>query len=456
MNNFIDKLKEIVDLPSIIFDLNRQRPYLTDWRERYYGQCIAVILPNTINQISQIVKLCQEYSIGIVPQGGNTSLCGGATPINGNPNQIILNLTNLNKIINLDLNNNSLTVEAGCTLKQVRDIAKKHNLDFPLSIASEGSCQIGGNIATNAGGIHVIKYGTMRELVLGIEAILPDGTLVNQLNSLRKNNLNFDLKQLFIGSEGTLGIITKAVLKLSPIPHDHFTCLLGVNDFSQIYKILNNLIQSFSVCAFEIINQTIQKIYNTQFENSINLSAKWLILFELESLNTKFDPLEVIKVIEHDIDLNNAIWASNQKERDTIWQYRENIPIAEKKYGIAIKHDIALPISTIDNFIEVNQKNLLTHFPKAQIGIFGHFGDGNLHYNVFLDSSNISDYEEKINQIVYKDVMAYKGSFSAEHGVGQLKKIWFYKYHDRISYNLAKSIKQMIDPHQILNPGKIF
>lgn len=460
INDFICQLSQIVSPDGIITNSLKKKPFETEWRNRYSNPALAVVFPDRVEQIQQLIQLCQYNQIGIIPQGGNTSTSVGAIPLNLPQQQIIVSLTRLNKIIEINAANHSITVEAGCTLHQVQTAAINANLYFPLSIGSEGSCQIGGNIATNAGGIHVVKYGVMRNLTLGLEAVLPNGSIVNQLYQLRKNNINFDLKQLFIGSEGTLGIITKACLKLFPPILDYFTVLVGINNINQAINLLNELAKHYSICAFEIINRTTQQIYNTHFSaNSFPIINDWLILFELE-INDNFN-ISIFNNLmqELDFDLEQIILANTEKERQNLWHKRENIPLAEKMAGIAIKHDISLPINNIEQFITDNQKNIINKYPSAQIIIFGHLGDGNLHYNVQLGNSSYTDnlqIEKEINTLVYEDVYKYSGSFSAEHGIGYLKKSWMAKYYDPVSYQLAKQVKDLLDPSHILNPGKIF
>ena len=456
LSEFINEITNIVGADAILLD--DKKSFETDWRNRYYNTSLAVVFPKTPEQISKIIKSSSRYNIGIVPQGGNTSLCGASVPNDTSAPQIILNLRRLDKIINIDINNQSITVEAGCTLHQVIEYAKNHDLYFPLSIASSGSCQIGGNIATNAGGIHVVKYGMMSDLVLGLEVCMPDGSIINQLHALRKNNTYFDLKQLFIGSEGTLGIITKATLKLYQQPESYFTAMCGVEDLGLACRLLNLLNKYYNLCAFEIINPLTQQIHNKHFA-PIGISAPWVILFEIET-NSEFNLEELInKLNDLAINLDKVILASNENERQSLWHIRESIPLAEKMEGFAVKHDISLPISNIEEFIKTNKDNILNQFPDAQIIIFGHLGDGNLHYNIQfkdIDYNQLQKIEHKINQIVYTDVYEYNGSFSAEHGVGVLKKQWLSKYYDPNSYKLALSIKKLLDPNNILNPGKVF
>jgi FAD/FMN-containing dehydrogenase len=480
MQNFIIKITNIVGTSSIITDEQHKKSYETDWRKRFYGSAIAVVFPKSTHEIVLIVKLCNQSNISITPQGGNTSLCGGATPLQNNDiPQIIINLSKMNQIIDFDINNNSITIEAGCTLTQISNYALDHGLYFPLSIASEDSCQIGGNIATNAGGVHVIKYGSMRNLVLGLEVILPDGNIINQLHQLRKNNTNFDLKQLFIGSEGTLGIITKATLALYPKPLAFYTGLIGVTSISHALILLNQLKSHFNPCAFEIINKNTQDVYNDVFQdNLIPIHSEWLILFEIELFNLhttsqqnheyKYegeminDTIVAILQNQH-INLNNVIIAQSNQEREQLWHIREHIPLAEHATGFAIKHDIALPISAIDEFISTNTQHLNNlnelQIIKHKLIIFGHLGDGNLHYNIQFtnhDKIQLAKLESKVNTIIYNDLIKYNGTFSAEHGIGQLKTSWYKQYSDQYAYNIAQSIKQLMDPKCLFNPNKIF
>jgi|SRR6185437_2762134 len=455
-NGILTKLTEIVGRNHVITDPAQQLTYLTDWRGRYEGQAIAVVKPQTTDQIVELVKLCQLNNISIIPQGGNTSLSGGATPLNQSATrQIILNLSRMNKILDIDAENNSITVQAGCTLAQIIKQADECQRYFPLSIASLDSCQVGGNIATNAGGIHVIKYGMMREMVLGLEVVLADGRVLNQLNSLRKNNAYLDLKQLFIGSEGTLGIITQAVLKLYPKPADYVTGLIGVKTIPQAINLRGQLSAYFSICAFEIIGKTMQGIYNTNFTaNKLPLSDDWVILFELET-NNMDGTIDLLSKCE--LDTEQLIICDSPTSRQGLWQMRENLPVAEKMHGVAIKHDISLPISKIEQFIKLNEKNIQKSYPDAQIIIFGHLGDGNLHYNVQLATPELTLAEESnLNQIVYTDVLNLGGSISAEHGIGQLKTLWYKQSTDTVSYNLAWQVKQLLDPNNLFNPNKIF
>ena len=451
-------LKQLVPPSCLILEDSHKKIFETDWRGRYSNPCMAVVMVDTITQIQQIIQWCNKFNIAIVPQGGNTSTCGSAVPAPINKPQIIINFSQFNHILEVNPLNNSMSVECGCSLKQVQQTASKYNLYFPLSIGSEDTCQIGGNIATNAGGINVLKYGTMRDLVLGLEVVLANGEIVNQLYNLRKNNTNFDLKQLFIGSEGTLGIITRANLKLFPKVSNYCTGMLSVTTLAVVPDILSALQQKYSVSAFEIINQLTQDMYNQKFtQEPFMLHGPWVILFEIE-LCIEID-IEPIQQMLNQHTITQCILTQNPEIRQKMWVCRKNIAHAEKQYGLAIKHDLALPLNNIMQFIQTNQQNILRQYPNAQFIIFGHWGDGNLHYNIRLNQltpDNFMDFENIINEIVYADIQLYGGSFSAEHGIGMLKKKWFKQYYDSQSYQLAQSIKQLVDKNNILNPSKIF
>ena len=484
--SIISKLRSIVGDDKLIIDEANKISYETDWRKRFYAKCLAVIFPINSEMIIKIIELANYYNLKIIIQGGNTSLCGAAIPDKNlsYTQQIIINLSKMNKIIELDLENLAISVEAGCTLQQINDYLNSYNLTFPLAIASKNQCQIGGNIATNAGGVNVIKYGNTRNLVLGLEVILANGQIINQLNVLKKNNINFDLKQLFIGSEGTLGVITKATLSLYHKAKTYYTVLLGVENITVAINLFNKLRSYYTLNAFEIIDNNTQNLYdNIFYENKLPIRDAWLILFEIEifldntnSGSSNYDAIyneTILKIFQNlEINLDKVIIAETNKKRDYLWNIRENIPLAEHTTGIAIKHDIALPINYIAEFIKINtnniQKTLETFFAKNNINlkysmiIFGHLGDGNLHYNVQfslknkIDIPNFEKLEIQINKIVYDDIATYNGTFSAEHGVGQLKKAQYRQYHDTNSYNLAKLLKNTLDPNKIFNSAVLF
>jgi FAD/FMN-containing dehydrogenase len=455
MKQFFDEIITIIPNERIINDKVKKSIYEIDWRKEFKTVCLAVIFPINTIEVQQIVCLCIRYNIKITPQGGNTSKCGAAVP-NNNISQphIIVNLAKMNNIIDFNYYNKSICVEAGCTLSQIHNFVNQHNLYFPLQLASAESCQIGGNIATNAGGINVLEHGMMRELTLGLEVVMPDGTIINQLKSLRKNNSYLDLKQLFIGSEGTLGIITKATLKLSNQPQSTLTCLFSTNTIENCIDILSTIqTKTSTLTAFEVINHTTQTIYNKYYEKT-PISGRWLILAEMELYQDESDQL--YSLLNNLNNINNLIIANNNEERQKIWNIRKNIPNAEKSFSKAIKYDISLPINKIAQFININYATLKQYLLNDDIIIFGHLGDGNLHYNIPLTCVKNNVDLNLLTQITYTNVCSLDGSISAEHGIGQLKNKWFKMFSDNNSYLLAKSIKLLIDPTNLFNPGKIF
>lgn len=449
---FIQELYKIIPASNVITDSSLMSNYTSDWRKRYHGQALAVVFPSTTQEVATIIKLSKQYSIKIIVQGGNTSTCGAAVPSTNN--SIIINLKNMNKIVSIDKANYSMVVEAGCILSNVQDIAIKNNLYFPLSLASEGSCQIGGNLATNAGGIHVVKYGTMRDLVLGLEVVLPSGEIINQLTQLRKNNTLIDVKQLFIGNEGNLGIITKVTLKLFAKPYDYCTIMFGVDDIREVTNIFSQIREKYNtLCAFEVIKSDARNIYNQYFgDKPINITNEWIIICELEiTPDFNLDNFAEL-LLKNQVDLESCIISSNEKERKSIWQIRESIPLAEKQHGFAVKHDISIPISMWESFLSNNMPKLKQLVPHSYFSIFGHFGDGNLHYNFGIKNASAKDIEQieqAVNNLVYTDVLALGGSIAAEHGIGQLKRELFAINCDKVSYNLMLQIKQLIDPDNL-------
>jgi len=455
MEKFLDALRQIIADNQIICEPDKKHSYEVDWRKQFHATSVAVVFPTITTQIQDIIQLCLTHGVKITPQGGNTSKCGGAVPNDNSQPHIILNLAKMNNILDFNAANKSICVEAGCTLAQIQDFVKKHNLYFPLQLTSAESCQIGGNIATNAGGINVLKYGMMRDMVLGLEVVLPNGSIVNQLKCLRKDNTYIDLKQLFIGSEGTLGIISKATLKLYHRPQHTITCLFTANSIKDCINIMSTIENNNqNLTAFEIINQTAQDIYNKYYD-AISIRANWLILAEMVFYNEQ-QLNESYVLIDQLTNSQKPIIATNSKERQQLWLIRKNIPHAEKLFGKALKYDISLPLDKIDSFISDNYAAIKSYLTNENIIIFGHLGDGNLHYNIPMshikDNTNI----ELLTQIVYTTVNKFGGSISAEHGIGQLKNKWFKMFSDSSSYELATSIKSFIDPTNLLNPGKIF
>jgi FAD/FMN-containing dehydrogenase len=441
-------------------------PYCTDWRGRYSGSALAVVFPSDTQQVAAVVKLCAANQIAIVPQGGNTSLCGGSVP-SAKGGQIVLNLSRMDRIRAIDPTNYTMTVEAGCKLADVREAAEKDNRFFPLGLtATQKFCEIGGNLSTNAGGINVLRYGNARDLVLGLEVVLPDGRLWNGLRSLRKDNSGYDLKHLFIGAEGTLGIITAAVLKLFPRPQAEATACIAVRDPAAAVMLLSQLRAACGdkISAFEIISRSSLDLvfkHITGTREPFASKHEWIVITQLADVQPV--PLDAALrealrsfgdgIIEFDI--------SSDKERaERWWQLRKNISEAQKREGISIKHDVSVPVSRIAEFIARADGALRNAFPGIRIVAFGHMGDGNIHYNVSMPDATqnntfIAHQEAAANKLVYAVVRELNGSISAEHGLGQLKRDTIRDYKDPLELELMRSIKQALDPNGLMNPGKV-
>ena len=454
MQIFIQKLKTILDDCEIITEPSNKLLYEVDWRSVYNGVAIAVLLPSNIEQIVKIVKLCNNYNIKITPQGGNTSTCGGAVPTSHHTH-VIINLKRMNRILRLDSNNSSIFIEAGTTLLELNQYLDRFGLFFPLKIASEASCQIGGNIATNAGGINVVKYGMMRNLVLGLEVITSNGEIINQTKVLYKDNTNFDIKQLFIGSEGTLGIVTKAVLKVYPKPQTITTIYLGVDSITQALDLKTKLnTNSFSISAFEIISKYTLEVYNNAFHDLREpLQSDWYLLIDIDNNE---ESLTFLSSILCDFS-SNCIVATSTKERQYLWQIREKIPLAEKLSKPSVKFDISLPLDNIEIFLHQVGDGLKFFDCNIYMVVFGHLGDGNLHFNLQLDDiKTLSTIRDKLSVLVYSTLIDLNGSISAEHGIGVAKKCWYQKYEDHITFKYKKLIKNILDPKNIFNPNVIY
>ncbi|MCC6068209.1 FAD-binding oxidoreductase [Ferrovum sp. PN-J185] len=461
--HFIKDIESRLSSYQIITNEEDKKSFEKDWRGRYQGSSLAVVFPKTVDEVIWIVQCCIKHHIKIVPQSGNTSLCGGSVPITSIPS-VVINLSKLNQIREIDLDNNTIIVESGVILEQLSKEALNNNRLFPLSMASEGSAQIGGIISTNAGGTAVIRYGTMRGLVLGLEVILPSGELWHGLTGLRKDNTGYDLKQLFIGAEGTLGIITAATLKLLPLPKTKEIYWVTTNNIQNTVSILTHLKKSVGdqICAFEIISSNCLQLIKKHFPQLVvphYEEGNWIILVELDYFNEPQENHSIfMDCIEKGI-INDVVLAVSEQQKKHFWSIREHIPLAEKNEGFSIKHDISLPISSIPQFVinAVNKVNQL--IPGVGNICFGHLGDGNLHFN-FTNPGHMMNEEflsltSTVNEIVYDLVYQYHGSLSAEHGIGQLKINSLKKYKSELEMDLMLKIKQTIDPMNIMNPGKL-
>ena len=445
------------------------KPFHTDERNRYHRAPLAVVLPESVEQISQIVRLCAAHTpkVALIAQGGNTGLVGGCAVLEHTPS-LILNLTRLNRIIALDTQNQTMTVQAGVTLAQVQQHAAAHSLLFPLSLASEDSATIGGNLATNAGGTQVLRYGTMRELCLGLEVVLADGQVLNELNTLRKNNTGYDLKQLFIGAEGTLGIITAAVLKLYPQPAQRQVALIGATDLPRLMQAFDQLRQRFdaNLTAFELISPYAMQLVCGHLRCAhpwAHTPNLYSALIELSQTHNDDDAQSCLMPLNELLEqhlIEQAIVADSLTQAEHLWRLREQISAAQKAVGKNVKHDVSVPISAIATFIAATEAALEAAYPGIQTVVFGHMGDGNVHFNVsagaaFANADELMAHEEAINTIVYQQVEHHHGSISAEHGIGLLKKARMFDIKSPVQLHLMRAIKSTLDPHKLMNPHKV-
>lgn len=467
LSDRLEKLRQQLSGVTILTDPLALAAHNRDWRGRYQGHAPWVIQPTSTAQVIQVVKACVASHIPLVPQGGNTSQCGAATP-RANQAEVILSLARMNKIDALDRDNATLTCEAGVVLAQVQHHAAEAGFLFPLSLASEGSAQIGGVISTNAGGVSVLRYGNMRAQVLGLEVVLPDGRCWHGLHGLRKDNTGYDIKQWFMGAEGTLGIITRAVLKLYPLPQQRATSWIAVASPEAAVQLLRFLRARTGdrLASFELISRSALGMVLAHKVGSrcpLGQIPDWSVLLELE----EFDPTtNLIQQLEIHLAqglaenrLNDAVLAKNLSEADYFWSLREGISEAQKRVGISIKHDISVPVSQIPAFIKQAGLTLEEAFPGIRIVCFGHVGDGNLHYNLSFENpsanADLVARSEAVNRLVHDVVHTLGGSISAEHGIGQLKVQELTRYKDPVALELMKQMKRMLDPHNLFNPGKV-
>ncbi|MGE5945910.1 MAG: FAD-binding oxidoreductase [Betaproteobacteria bacterium] len=436
-------------------------PYLVDWRGRYRGAARCVVRPGSAGEVAALVKACVAAGVPVVPQGGNTSLCGAATP-DDTGGAVIVALGRMNRIIAVDAQNDTISVEAGCTLAAVQAAARAAGRFFPLSLAAEGSCQIGGNLSTNAGGVQVLRYGNTRDLTLGLQVVLPDGELWDGLRGLRKDNTGYDLKHLFIGAEGTLGIITAAVLKLFPLPQRQTTAWLNVASPAAAVDLLNRAKSAFAaqLTAFELVSEPALALVLKNIPAASRPTAPdaWYVLAEFSDA----DPAAVEAWLAARIEAGEAgdgVVARSEAQAQKLWALRENISEAQKIEGLSIKHDISVPVSRIPEFLAGADAALAAAFPGIRVVAFGHVGDGNLHYNLSRpdaqDNVAFIDSQPEVNRIVHDTVDALGGSISAEHGIGQLKREELLRYKNPVEIALMRSLKQALDPRGLMNPGKI-
>ncbi len=464
---FLASLKQLVGDAFVLTEAQAMEPYLADWRGRFTGKALAVVRPNSVVQVAALVKACAGQRVPIVPQGGRTGLVLGSVP-DASGTAIVLSLGRLNKVRSIDPVNRTITVDAGCILADIQQAAAQVGCLFPLSLAAEGSCSIGGNLSTNAGGTAVLRYGNMRELCLGLEVVNAQGECWDGLRGLRKDNTGYDLRDLFIGAEGTLGIITGAVLKLFPQPKANITAFVGLSTPEQALKLLS-IAQDrcgASLTGFELMSHLCLQLVARHFpalpRPFVSPHAQYVLL-ELSSSESDAHAIALLEgTIEQAIEsavADDAIVATSIAQSQGLWQVREHIPLAQAADGKNIKHDISLPISRMPEFIAVTEAQLHQHFPNCQLVCFGHLGDGNLHFNVApphgVAHDDFLQQQAAINRLVYDSVAAFGGSISAEHGIGALKVDDLKRYKSEVELNMMRAVKIALDPLGIMNPGKV-
>lgn len=443
----------------------RAEPCLRDWHGDHVAAALAVVMPANTEQVQNVVRYCAEQAIAVVPQGGNTGLVLGALPLGTDARVIVMGLGRMNAIRDMDHDNYAMTVEAGCILQTVQDAAAAQGFLFPVSLGAEGSCQIGGNISTNAGGVNVLRYGMMREQVLGLEVVLPDGSVLHNLKGLRKDNRGIDVNQFFIGAEGALGIVTAASLRLSPLPQNVVTALLAldsVHDAVQLYlqarKRCGDLMTAFELMPQNVLTLAQEALPDTTAPMSLSHSTYVLVEFSGAELVDVAGVLEgFLEDVMEDGVLQDAVIAHSHTQAATLWRYREAVNEAQALRGLHLRSDVSVSISRMAEFVEQIQQRLQQAFPTSLVVGYGHIGDGNVHVNVLPPAEFTTEQRMELiaagGDIITECVMAFNGSFSAEHGVGRLKKHTFEHYADAAQKTLMHKLKQCVDPKNIMNPG---
>jgi FAD/FMN-containing dehydrogenase len=467
MNGTLNPITEILGPDGVLTADADVGPYLTDHRHLYRGRALTVALPRTAEQVSRLLAYCNDHRIGVVPHAGNTSYCGGATP-DESGQQIVLSLKRLNKVRSVDPLNYSLVAEAGCILTDVQRAADDAERFFPLSLGSEGTCQIGGNLSTNAGGTAVLRYGMMRDLTLGLEVVLADGRILSTLGALRKDNTGYDIKALFLGAEGTLGVITAAALKLFSKVRSTATAFVAVPGVEAAVELLSNLREASGdrISSFELIPRigidlTVQHIPGVR--DPFKVKYEWHVLCEVTSSRASEDLNELLsEALGAALESNqvlDAVVAQSDREREALWKIRETIPEAQRIDGASLKHDISLPITSLAKFVATAGDWIRANVPDGRLVAYGHVGDGNLHFNLNQTSGSSRETflarEASIKRVVHDIVRDFGGSFSAEHGIGRLKVGELERYASPVELDLMRSVKHAFDPNGILNPGKV-
>jgi FAD/FMN-containing dehydrogenase len=464
---FLTHCRELVGDEHVLTLEADVAPYLTDWRGRFTGRALAVLRPADPAQVAGLVRLCAAHRVPVVPQGGRTGLVIGGVP-DDSGRAVVLSLRRLNRIRAVDPINRTMTVDAGCILHDIQQAAASQGMLFPLSLAAEGSCTIGGNLSTNAGGTGVLRYGNTRELCLGLEVVTAHGELWDGLRGLRKDNTGYDLRDLYIGAEGTLGVITGAVLKLFPQPKAGITALVALASCRDALELLN-LAQDTAgpnLTGYELMSDVCLRLVAKHFPALPQPFPDTHTQYALLELSSHESEQHAVRLLEETIEsaleaglAQDAVVATSIAQSRALWAIREHIPLAQAADGKNIKHDISVPISRIAEFVEATDALLARAWPGVQVVCFGHLGDGNLHYNIAPPDGTPHEaflaYQGDINRIVHDRVAAFAGSISAEHGIGALKRDELPRYKAQVELDLMRAIKAALDPLGIMNPGKI-
>jgi FAD/FMN-containing dehydrogenase len=466
----LPRLAGIVGSKNVITDPSNMAPHLREWRNLYTGQAQAVVRPGSTEEVAAVMRLAHSTGTPVVPQSGNTGGVGGQIP-DQSGKALLISLTRMNKLRDVQPLSNMITVEAGMILQNLQEEAAKVGRFFPMSLPSEGSCMIGGNLATNAGGTGVIAYGNTRDLVLGIEVVLPDGRIWNGLSGLRKDNAGYEMKHLFIGSEGTLGIITAATLKLFPKPQSQVTSFIGVSSLDHALALLARAQcnSGGTVTTFEVISRFAIETYLKFAETAkdpLNSVHSWYILLEVSSQRADSPDARLQDQVETMLaeafeqgEADDAVMASSLDQRLKLWKIREDMPFAQSIEGASIKHDVSVPVAMVPAFVDEALAILTERFPGCRPCPFGHLGDGNIHFNITQpkgeDPKIFLNLYEEMNACMFEIVVRYGGSIAAEHGVGQHKRKLLPRFKDPVALDLMRSLKLAIDPKGIMNPGKV-
>jgi len=467
MNKLIDALRGIVG-DAHVLDSGDLSAWEVDWRKRYHGKALAVVRPASTQEVAGVVKACAAAGVSIVPQGGNTGMVGGSTP-DGSGQEVVLSLQRMKAVRGIDKANMTITVEAGCVLQSLQETAEREGYLFPLSLAAEGSCTIGGNLGTNAGGTQVVRYGNTRDLCLGLEVVNAQGEVWSGLSGLRKDNTGYDLRDLFIGSEGTLGIITAATMKLYPLPAATLTAWAAVPSLDHAVTLLGLAHRHLGagLTGFEVMGRFALSLVAKHYPQQrvpLYEDTPFCVLLENsdheseDHARAQFERL--LETAFEDGCVTDAVVAENLTQAHQLWHVRESIPLAQAEEGLNIKHDISIPVSSVPEFVRVTDAQLEAAIPGVRMVNFGHLGDGNLHYNVQAPAEGdpkafLREHEERVNVLVYDSVRKFSGSISAEHGVGALKVDKLEHHKSPVALSMMRAIKQALDPKNVMNPGRV-